>query len=402
MQESNENNRGFLPALALTVLLVSIALYQNSRDSDEAIQTLVIADTDAYRSRAPDNHSLQIETDEQFDNKDNLLTHLDESAAPEHNITGVKLNTTQLIDWVNNDQFAISRHYLIKQASLAVDLQDNYSLGQIMQLLARVAATEGDLASTEVYLFEALDIFEQLDYKQGIADTQLLIGQMYAKRRYIAQQAGWAYGELLMARFYLSKGSTYAAKEALDTSIKDNLSLGRTGAVASAYKTMARYYRSINDANGEHNALIEAGKFYAYSGQEHQAAQVLQQLRERNSSLDLIETLEYEINRRLDEYQSQITLVRQARDYMRLYSLYKSKGEAGRAWEFRVKASEILSRTSKRDMYYRAPDVMALLYDSNFNYSRATDYYNRAREFYLSQNDIEAVNQTADFQSTLN
>ena len=140
-----------------------------------------------------------------------------------------RINIEQLIRWVNLNQFQKAHHYLIEQASKAVDQQNHQQLGNIMHLLARVAATQGDLASAEVYLFEALVIFEQISDRRKVADTHLLIGQMYAKRRQIAKLAGWAYGDLLMARFYLSKGSHHDAKQTLDSSINDNLKLGRTG-----------------------------------------------------------------------------------------------------------------------------------------------------------------------------
>ena len=172
--------------------------------------------------------------------------------------------------------------------------------------------------------------------------------------------------------------------------------------MASAYKTMARYYRDVNDTSGEQLALIEAGKYYAHSGQSSQAMDVVSQLRQKQAPLDLIEDLELQIEHRLLRYESQITLVSQARDYMQLYSLYKSKGEQGRAWQFRVKASEILSRTDKRDMYFRAPDVMALLYDSNFNAHRAADYYQQAADHYLSENLMPAYQQVEELQSSLN
>ena len=312
------------------------------------------------------------------------------------------IDKSQLLDWVSANEFSRSHQYLIEKAANAVDMNDHQQLGQIMQLLAQVSASQGDLASAEVYLFEALEIFKLLSNRKALADTNLLIGQMYARRRQIAQMAGWAYGDLLMSRFHLSKGSYYQAKDTLDASIQDNLKLGRTGAVASAYKTMARYYRAINDKVGAQNAMVEAGKYYAHSGQAHQAAQVIQQLNQDQAPLDLVEELKQQIEMRLSTYESQINIVSQARDYMQLYSLYKSKGEFGRAWRFRIKASEILSRTDKRDMYFRMPDVMAVLYDSNFNIAKASSYYKQASEYYLSHNQIQAHETVEGLLSALN
>ena len=210
-----------------------------------------------------------------------------------------------------------------------------------------------------------------------------------------------AYDDLLIARYYLSKGRTYIAKQIIDSSIKENLELGRSGAVASAYKSLARYYGSRQNFNDERDALAKAANYYAESGQDHQAMLVLAELREKHASVDTIETLQSEIESKLFNYESQINLVRQARDYMKLYSLYKSKGEQGRAWEFRVKASEILSRSDKRDMYFRMPDVMALLFDSNTNLDKAEDYYAKARKGYLDQNDIDSYNHVVSLQEIL-
>jgi len=293
----------------------------------------------------------------------------------------------------------MARHYLIKKASAAVDQNDNVVLGEIMQLLGRVSATEGDLASTEVYLFEALDIFEQAENQEQIANTQLLIGRMFAKRREIA--AGSAYDDLLISRYYLSKGRTYIAKQIIDSSIEENLQLGRSGAVASAFKSLANYYGTRQNFNDERDALIKAANYYAESGQDNQALEVLSELRDKHASGDTIERLRSDIESKLNNYESQINLVRQARDYMKLYSLYKSKGEQGRAWEFRVKASEILSRSSKRDMYFRMPDVMAILFDSNNNLDKAEDYYAKARKSYLDQNDLDAYNHVVSLEQGL-
>lgn len=318
------------------------------------------------------------------------------------NVSKQLIDEDKLLRWIRAGNYSTSHHYLIERASTAVDLSDYRQLGQIMRILAQLMASQGDLASAEVYLFEALEIFEQLDSRDELANIKLLIGQMYARRRQIAQMAGWAYGDLLMARFYLSKENYYQAKDRLDVSIYENLQLGRTGAVASAYKTMARYYRAVNDSYGEQNALMEAGKFYAHSGQSYRARQVVEQLYQRQAPLDLIESLEQQIESRLSAYESRVNIVQQARDYMQLYSLYKSKGEHGRAWQFRVKASEILSRSDKRDMYFRMPDVMAVLYDSNFNLAKATDYYKQASDYYFSQNQLQAHQRAEALLSALN
>ena len=141
------------------------------------------------------------------------------------------IDKDKLLRWIRAGRFSNSHHYLIEQASVAVDMNDHQQLGQIMQILAQLSASQGDLASAEVYLFEAMEIFKQLNSQDDLANTNLLIGQMYARRRQIAQMAGWAYGDLLMARFYLSKGRYYQARDTLDNSIQDNLKLGRTGAV---------------------------------------------------------------------------------------------------------------------------------------------------------------------------
>ena len=389
---------GFVLAAILIILAV---ISKSPRDSSE----LVLTGNDTFKN---EEFNKKISTSKDYDShltesKQRLISSLVVTALPENTKSqSDMIDKKKLINWIRNDNFSKAHQYLIGKAARAVDHNDHQQLGQIMQLLAKVSASQGDLASAEVYLFESLEIFKKLHNHKELADTKLLIGQMYARRRQVAQMAGWAYGDLLMARFYLSKGSYYQAKDTLDTSIEDNLKLGRTGAVASAYQTMARYYSAINDTVGEQNALIEAGKYYAHSGQSLKAEQVLNKLSQDQAPLDIIDMLKSQIAMRLSTYQSQINLVHQARDYMQLYSLYKSKGEQGRAWQFRIKASEILSRTNKRDMYYRTPDVMAVLYDSNLNVAQATSYYKQASHYYLSQNNLKAHNKAEKLLSRLN
>ena len=396
----NKTKYGVLFTLVLAVSLFLLTLIQNKYFRDSTSNRLAIVETNNNQEK---EISVQVKPVKQPPNtKNNLLNHIKNNDLVEKPSDLIKIDKAKLIAWVNNNDYSKARHYLIKKASLAVDENDNAFLGEVMQLLGRVSATEGDLASTEVYLFEALDIFEQSQNQQQIADTQLLIGRMYAKRREIAKRAGFAYDDLLVARYYLNKGRTYLAKEILDSSISENLKLGRSGAVASAYKSLASFYNSQQNHNDARDALVEASRHYADSGQDKQAQQLISQLKDKQVSLEIIQNLESEIRSKLKRYDSQITLARQARDYMKLYSLYKSKGEAGRAWEFRVKASEILSRSDKRDMYFRMPDVMAVLYDSNSNFDKAEDYYEKAREYYLDQNNIDSYNHVVGLEQILN
>ena len=387
--------------VVLASVLIIMAVIERQPDSEN--HQIVTSDHSVMPEVVIDKPNAATQFDNHIDESRKNLVSLLETQQIQGNHHAVSLiDAGQLINWVKAAQFSKAHHYLIEKAANAVDSSDHQQLGQIMQLLARVSASQGDLASAEVYLFEALEIFKQLNNQQALADTNILIGQMYARRRQIAQMAGWAYGDLLMARFFLSKGNYYQAKDTLDASIKDNLKLGRTGAVASSYKTMARYYRAIHDTTGEQNALIEAGRYFAHSGQSYQANQIVQQLYRDQAPLDLIQSLEQQIESRLSMYESQINIVRQARDYMQLYNLYKSKGEHGRAWQFRIKASEILSRTDKRDMYFRMPDVMAVLYDSNYNLVKASDFYKQASDYYLSQNQVHSHQRAQKLMSNLN
>ena len=384
---------------AILIVIAVLGKHPQDKSSEVVMLKKVPAEQDFRQTIVTANHY-----DSQLSESKRVLI----SSLETPNGTGTVESPTELIDerrllrWIRAEDYLVAHHYLIEQAAKAVDLKDHQQLGQIMRLLAQLSASQGDLASAEVYLFEALEIFKLLNNRQDLAATNLLIGQMYARRRQIAQMAGWAYGDLLMARFFLSKGRYYQARDTLALSIQDNLKLGRTGAVASAYKTMARYYREVNDTAGEQDALIQAGKYYAQSGQSYQAEQVVVQLHQRQAPLDLIESLERQIEFSLSKYESQINIEHQARDYMQLYSLYKSKGEHGRAWQFRVKAAEILSRADKRDMYYQMPDVMAVLYDSNFNISKASDFYKQASDYYLSQNQFKAHQRAEELISNLN
>ena len=189
---SRQKQKNRFYSIVFTIVLVSVLLlitfYKYHFPSSQSHINIVqdqVEQTSVAKLTGQDGLSL-----DRTDTKKQLLKHIEDNPISSSEADSIELDMRKLVAWVNTDDYAQARHYLIKKASMAVDQRDNLILGDVMQLLGRVSATEGDLASTEVYLFEALDIFEQTQNYQQIANTQLLIGQMYAKRRGIAKRAG--------------------------------------------------------------------------------------------------------------------------------------------------------------------------------------------------------------------
>ncbi|MFT5504342.1 MAG: hypothetical protein ACI8XC_002057, partial [Gammaproteobacteria bacterium] len=110
------------------------------------------------------------------------------------------------------------------------------------------------------------------------------------------------------------------------------------------------------------------------------------------------ESLELEINQLEQQHERDNHLSANARDYLGLYNHYKNKGDELRAWEFRLKANQSLLKTSQQSMYLRQPDVMAILYNSNFAMDRAKIYLQQANKLFIDQNDRGYSHQTQEMQ----
>jgi hypothetical protein len=104
--------------------------------------------------------------------------------------------------------------------------------------------------------------------------------------------------------------------------------------------------------------------------------------------------VEQEIHQNYTEFQNSVEQIERARDYGRLFNHYRSQGDEQRAWKFRLLASKTLRNVSKRAMYHRQPDVLALLYVSNDAKERAKNYFDIAKQTFDSKGLEELSTQT--------
>jgi len=84
-----------------------------------------------------------------------------------------------------------------------------------------------------------------------------------------------------------------------------------------------------------------------------------------------------------------------------LYHHHLRNGEVERAWEFRIKSSQVLASASDRAMYQRQADVIAVLYNSNFAIDRAKKYLDRARSLYRDSGSGAMFEQTREMEALI-
>lgn len=283
---------------------------------------------------------------------------------------------------------------LLQIAAQAVEAGDHKKLGGVMSLLGQLSIEEQDFDAAEVYLKESLEIYELAENTVGAAQVQMHLGRMHLKLRQRARTAGQAYDRILLARWQIAHGHYDAAQHNLDLVIDENLSINRFGAAASAYNSLSRLHAENGDTYYAEEAAMEAARLYAASGQLGNANTTLANLEARGVEAWRLAEIEQEIELRHEEFRANVEQVQRAEDYNRLYNSYRSRGDELSAWRLRLQASESLSKVSKREMYHRIPDVLALLYVSNGDRDRASDYFEQARETFDLEGQDELLSQT--------
>jgi hypothetical protein len=276
--------------------------------------------------------------------------------------------------------FDTLRDELLKIASYAVADNDKVRLGYILNLLGQVSIQEQDLYSAEVYLMEALDIFNGLEDEIGVAQINMQLGRTHLRSRQIARVAGTAYDELQVGRWYLAKKIPDMAEKYIRNSIRRNMAINRYGSAASAYESLVRLYLEEGNFYEAQNAAFESARMFAASGRIDRARNVIESVPDHISQQWQLADLQGEIDDRYQEYQDGILQIERARDYRRLYFYYRSQGDQERAWKFRMLASNSLSQVSKRTLFHRQQGVLALLYNSNDAKRLAENYLVRAQD----------------------
>ena len=300
----------------------------------------------------------------------------------------------ELTELLEEKEFRIINDELLQVAARAVETGDQAKLGGVLSLLGQLSIEERDFDSAEVYLMEALDVYEEAGNTFGAAQVHMHLGRMHLKLRQRARTAGQVYDRTLLARWQLTHGRYDSAEQNLIFAIDENLSIDRFGAAASAYNSLVRLYTEVGDSYEAQRAAMQAARLYAASGQMDNAAATVAKLEQAGMEDWRLFDIEHEIERRYQEFRANVEQINRVQDYRRLYHHYRSQGDERRAWRLRLQASRSLRKVSKRAMYHRIPDVLALLYISNDDKVRARDYFDLAGETFDLEGHEDLWSQT--------
>ncbi len=282
-----------------------------------------------------------------------------------------------------------ARAILIQRAARANAAGDMRELGYVLALLGEVSFESRDFGAAQLYLDESVDSFRAIGDSVGEAYAYLQLGRMHIKSRSIARHAGEAYNLMLLARYQLSTFQYDEAEENLRRVLDASMAIDRFGTAASALSSLARVMRETGRTYEAEQAIFDAAELHAASGREFKARELLEALLAQGVDPYRVEQRRGDIDDALAQFELDTRQVFQARDYRSLYYQYRNAGSDERAWQFRIKAADMLAQTSKRAMYYRQPDVMAILYNSNFAMANARRYVEQARSLFTTQGEKE-------------
>jgi len=278
--------------------------------------------------------------------------------------------------------FQRAKDKLLDRALVAVADADDQALAFQLSELGELALLQGDLGMAEVYLQEALELYEETGDEVKLAGIHIQKGRLHLFSRQRARVASDAYDQLLIARWKISKGRFSEAESPLRQIVADNLELHRYGAAASAYETLFSGYVKDSLIEQGHSAGVDAVKLYAASGNKPQVNRLLGLLKQQGFSDFESDQLSVEVEQFYREYEASVQAIGAARDYAQLYNQLSSKGDALQAWRFRKQAEQSLANATKRAQYRRQPDVLVELYRSNWSMESARVSLQKAREVY--------------------
>ncbi len=277
------------------------------------------------------------------------------------------------------------RFNLINSVSRQASINNYPEMAKQLLELAELSIESLELIDAELYLEEALEIAWIIDSPQLKAHTYQQLGHLNIKKRNLARRSAYAYDSLLVVRNRIALGQFDNTEGTLQNIIDDNLAIRRYGAAASALETRAAYYEKLYDHYQANQSYIQAAELWAITGAGQRSQQLLDALHQ--TDID-----EYELSRVRDRI-TQLALNHErdrhnsatAQDLKRLYFLYMERGEPDKAWQYRLKANEVMLKTSNQAMYQRQPDVLAVLYKSNTAMEKATTYLDKAAQLFDQQ-----------------
>jgi hypothetical protein len=302
---------------------------------------------------------------------------------------------------LHQGKYKQARTQLLEIAATAVLQDDQPRLGGTLLLLGEVAINQQELASAEVYLQEALYLAMSHGNVMATARSYQLLGQLNIRARELARQASNTWDDLWQARNSIARGYYQGVNEKLQYVIRNNLEIRRYGAAADAWEALASLHDQVHDGYLAQQARIEAARLFASTGQMTHVHRLVDGLdRSFFGEFDIAE-IEREMQGLFEEHQNDLIKTSQARDYQMLYHHYLRNGQVERAWEFRIKSSETLAKTSDRSMFQRQGDIIAVLYNSNFAMQRAKKYLHQADAIYNDAGVSEMLEQTREMESLI-
>ncbi len=286
------------------------------------------------------------------------------------------------------------RTRLMNAAATAVRNEDRLQLANQLALLGAAALSDSDLDTAEVYLDEALAVYEERDDQLGIGSVELLRGRVALLERERARDAAYAYDKIQLAGWSVAKSRFSEAEDSLREAIDENLRLDRTAAAAAGFEMLERGYRSEGNLIEAQAAAVEAMLLHAASGRSLRAQESLDTLIANGMSHEDVQRYKRDIDNAQREYEYAIHQVGKARDFEQLYRYFINAGDPVQAWQFRLKANDSLAKASKRAMHRRQTGIIALLYNSNDSRRAARKSFERARSVFELQERDDLIEHT--------
>lgn len=305
------------------------------------------------------------------------------------------------------ESLSLAGHYqqakdrLLDAALQAVAEGDNESLALYLSELGELALLQGDLGMAEVYLAEALELYEQSNDELKLAGVHIQMGRLHLYVRQRARRASDSYDQLLLSRWNISHGRFRESEDTLRQVVDTNLKLNRYGAAASTYETLFRGYSKENDTEAAQLAGIEAIKLHATSGRLHQANRLLDILVDNGMTDFEAEKIARQMEQHHSEYEASIRAIGESRDYVQLYNQLLARGDALQAWRFRRQAEQSLTNATKNAQHRRQADVLVELYRSNTSMSNALTSLQKANAVYSRYGLAEGVKRSRQLREQI-
>lgn len=307
----------------------------------------------------------------------------------------------EIHDLLKRGSYKLARTRLLELAASAVSLDDKRQIGDTLLLLGEVAIHQQELGDAEIYLQEALYLMMSQNNLLGTARVYEQLGQLNIQARALARQAANTHDRLWQSRNLMARGIYRGVNETLQAVIEENLQIRRFGAAADAWETLASFHAQLHDDYQAQLASIEAARLYASTGQMSKSRQMLAGLDKSQVDAGTLQQLNNEIEDLFNTHQQNESQNWRARDYEMLFHHYQRNGEIERAWEFRIKASQSLAKTTDRSLFQRQADIIAVLYNSNFAMQRARSYLDQAGAIYADSELSELHDKTLEMESLI-